>query len=261
MYNTDLPTRAELPSSARLWRSTIIAFVAAIAILITIVLPSEYGIDPTRIGRILGLTEMGAIKMQLSAEAEADRRSATQARVPVPDTQAVPAPQGGNAEIEMRLSAIEQRIDEIALLLYSGVQAPVGQSAPEQQAEQTQEQSALAVPASRPEETAPVNAWADEVSFTLQPGEGIELKLVMQEGAVAEFEWTANGAVLNYDTHGDGGGNKISYEKGRGVAEQTGSITAAFAGNHGWFWRNRTDQPVTLTLRTRGDYSELKRTV
>ena len=263
MYNTDLPTRAELPSSARLWRSTIIAFVAALAILVTIVLPSEYGIDPTRVGRILGLTEMGEIKTQLSAEAEADRQSATQARVQGPVDQSLPTPQVSDAEIEKRLSTIEQRIDEIAVLLYNGVQAPMVQAVPEQQAAQPREQTALAIPDPRPETAgrAPVNAWTDEVSFTLQPGEGIELKLVMQEGAVAEFEWTANGSVLNYDTHGDGGGNSISYEKGRGVPDQTGRITAAFSGNHGWFWRNRTNLPVTLTLRARGNYSQLKRTV
>ncbi|UFN49244.1 transmembrane anchor protein [Roseomonas sp. OT10] len=73
MYNTDLPTRAELPSSKQLLRSTAIAIVAAAAILVAVVLPAEYGIDPTGIGRPLGLTEMGELKMQLAAEAEADR--------------------------------------------------------------------------------------------------------------------------------------------------------------------------------------------
>ncbi|CAH0129401.1 MULTISPECIES: transmembrane anchor protein [Roseomonadaceae] len=73
MYNTDLPTRAELPSSKQLLRSTAIAIVTAAGILVTVVLPAEYGIDPTGIGRPLGLTEMGELKMQLAAEAEADR--------------------------------------------------------------------------------------------------------------------------------------------------------------------------------------------
>lgn len=70
MYNTDLPNRIELPSSKQLLRSTIIAIIIAAVVLVTAVLPSEYGIDPTGIGRMLGLTEMGNIKMQLAAEAE-----------------------------------------------------------------------------------------------------------------------------------------------------------------------------------------------
>ena len=66
MYNTDIPTRAELPSTAQLVKSTIIAIVAAAVILVTIVLPAEYAIDPTGIGRTLQLTEMGEIKKQLA---------------------------------------------------------------------------------------------------------------------------------------------------------------------------------------------------
>ncbi|WP_241427577.1 HupE/UreJ family protein [Fertoeibacter niger] len=45
------------------------------------------------------------------------------------------------------------------------------------------------------------------------------------------------------DTHGDGSGNSISYEKGRAVPADAGELTAAFTGNHGWFWRNRGDAP------------------
>lgn len=73
MYNTDLPTRAELPTTKQLLRSTAIAFGAAVVILTTIVLPAEYAIDPTGIGKAIGLAEMGEIKTQLAAEAEADR--------------------------------------------------------------------------------------------------------------------------------------------------------------------------------------------
>ena len=105
----------------------------------------------------------------------------------------------------------------------------------------------------------PASTWLDELEYTLAPGEGIEVKLVMDEGAVAQFEWSANGAVLNYDTHGDGGGQSISYEKGRSVPEQAGELTAAFTGNHGWFWRNRTDEDVVVSLRARGDYKDIVR--
>jgi len=69
MYNTDLPIRAELPTTEELLRSTIIAAATAIALLITTVLPSEYGIDPTGMRRVLGLTQMGEIKTSLSREA------------------------------------------------------------------------------------------------------------------------------------------------------------------------------------------------
>ena len=73
MFNAKRPTLEELPSSAQLLKSTAIAAVSAVAILVTVVLPAEYGIDPTGIGRAIGLAEMGEIKTQLAEEAEADR--------------------------------------------------------------------------------------------------------------------------------------------------------------------------------------------
>ncbi|MEM7529504.1 MAG: transmembrane anchor protein, partial [Pseudomonadota bacterium] len=50
MYNAKKPDLEDLPSPTQLLSSTIIALVAAIAILVTIVLPAEYGIDPTGAG-------------------------------------------------------------------------------------------------------------------------------------------------------------------------------------------------------------------
>ena len=64
--------------------------------------------------------------------------------------------------------------------------------------------------------------------------------------------------MLNHDTHGDGGGQSITYEQGRGAQGEQGEPVAAFSGNHGWFWRNRTDEPVTFTLHTRGEYAEMR---
>ncbi len=69
MYNTDLPTRAELPSTGKLLRSTGIAALIAAGLLVTTVLPAEYGIDPTGVGRALGLAQMGEIKVSLATEA------------------------------------------------------------------------------------------------------------------------------------------------------------------------------------------------
>jgi len=62
MYNSNIPTDRELPSSTKLLKSTVIAAVTASILLICVVLPAEYAIDPTGIGRIVGLTSMGEIK-------------------------------------------------------------------------------------------------------------------------------------------------------------------------------------------------------
>ncbi len=86
MYNTDIPNRAELPTTAQLLKSTAIAFVSAAFLLVTVVLPSEYAVDPTGVGRQLGLTQMGEIKKQLAEEAAADRaKDQQQPATPAPD--------------------------------------------------------------------------------------------------------------------------------------------------------------------------------
>ncbi|MEX1236077.1 MAG: transmembrane anchor protein [Roseovarius sp.] len=73
MNNAPKPNLEDLPTKAKLLRSSIIAGIGAVAIMVTIYLPAEHAIDPTGVGRVLGLTDMGEIKVQLAEEAEADR--------------------------------------------------------------------------------------------------------------------------------------------------------------------------------------------
>lgn len=220
MYNSDIPSRAELPSTRQLIRSTIIAAVSAVILLFTVVLPSEYGVDPTGIGRALGLTEMGEIKTRLAQEAAEDE-AATKAANAAPS--AAPAQTGNEATAPAAPAVV-----------------------------------ATASQPAAPAATATAQ-WRDELSFTLTPGQGTEVKMKMKEGEKAMFAWTVQGGVVNFDTHGDALGKSISYEKGRAVASDEGELVAAFTGNHGWFWRNRGQADVTVTLKTGGAYSDIKR--
>lgn len=234
--SSSTPIQGVNATSGGLVKATVGAAVVAGAILTFIWLPAEHGIDPTGVGHVLGLTEMGLIKEQLHVEADADAAAALASEA------------GLSAANTVDTDNINEKLDAIQTQLAS-LTASVGaiSSTPA-----TDDVVATVEPSVV---EAPVAAWLDEHNYTLVPGEGIEIKLVMEEGALAEYEWTANGAVVNHDTHGDGSGQNISYEKGRSVPDQAGELTAAFTGNHGWFWRNRTDKDVLLTLRTRGDYT------
>lgn len=67
----------ELPSNHSLIKSTVIAAVTACLLLITVVLPAEYGFDPTGFGSLTGLKSMGEIRQSLETEAsEATLKSA-----------------------------------------------------------------------------------------------------------------------------------------------------------------------------------------
>ena len=72
MFQAPAPPPDTLPSPRQLLRSTVVALVVAGVLLVTVVLPAEYGVDPTGIGQVIGLKRMGEIKVALALEAEAD---------------------------------------------------------------------------------------------------------------------------------------------------------------------------------------------
>ena len=197
---------SDLPSSRSLLRSTAIAAGVAALLLVTAVLPAEYGVDPTGVGRVLGLTQMGEIKMELAREAAA--------------------------------AAAAER---------AGASTDSGAARPAQGAPP-------------PSATTP---RVDTVQVTLRPNEGKEVKLVMRKGARVTYAWSTDRGAVNFETHGDTlnapPGVFHSYGKGRDARTDEGAFEAVFDGMHGWFWRNRTREVVTITLRTEGEYQELKR--
>jgi hypothetical protein len=66
------PESVELPSSRKLFRATAIAILAAAIILVTVVLPAEYGLDPLGVGRRLGLFRPHAAPAPEAAAAVSD---------------------------------------------------------------------------------------------------------------------------------------------------------------------------------------------
>lgn len=56
------PTAGELPTVRQLNRATLIAVGVAAILLVTVVMPAEYGVDPLGTGKLLGLTAMGQSK-------------------------------------------------------------------------------------------------------------------------------------------------------------------------------------------------------
>jgi hypothetical protein len=218
MFNSPLPTANDLPSTARLLRSTAIAAVVAVGLLVTVVMPSEYAVDPTGLGRVLGLQQMGELKIALANEALAE----TQAPVATPSAPVVAQPVAPPA-------------------------APVV----------AEPQPTTATAATSSTSTLSSN----KMTVNLKPGEGTEIKLDMIRGASVRYEWTASGGTVNFDTHGEPYNGKKgyfhSYSKGKQVNGDTGEFVALFDGTHGWFWRNRSDGPVTISLATTGEYSKV----
>jgi hypothetical protein len=52
--------------------STALVILLAVVVLLVAVLPAEFGIDPTGLGEVTGLTEMGVFKVQADSQFAAD---------------------------------------------------------------------------------------------------------------------------------------------------------------------------------------------
>ena len=195
-----------LPSLPQLFKATGIALVAAAAILITTVLPAEHGIDPTGIGKVLGLTTLSAPNIGAAPAQIADTSAAMQ---PGSEAAAAPVAQPPAATVSKR--------------------------------------------------TVPFRS--DEMMLTLQPGEGSEIKTTMRQGEQFVFIWTAEGGKVNFDMHGErpnAGAEFTSYWKDTQQTRSQGTFVAPFDGTHGWFWRNRGDQPVRIKVKVSGFYAALQ---
>jgi len=183
-----------------LLRATVLAVIVASALLVAIVLPAEYGLDPTGIGRATGLFRPAA-----SVESAED----------------VSAAADGEAE------------------------------------------AAGAVSASRSLLKSLTPYRSDEMSLTLQSGEGAEIKAAMNQGERFVFSWTSTGGGVDVDMHsefvGARAGESTSYWKDEFQTSGHGAFEAPAAGNHGWFWQNLNDDPVTITVKVSGYYEKLFR--
>lgn len=103
---------------------------------------------------------------------------------------------------------------------------------------------------------------SDTMTIELPPHSGKEVKAHMNAGDSFVFEWKASSPV-KVDMHGEhpnaAEGEFTSYWKERELASAKGDFTAPFEGTHGWYWRNKGDTPVTITVKTNGFYKDLFR--
>ena len=166
-------------STRTLIKAASIAILVAITLLITCILPAEYNIDPTGIGKALGLT----------AIAQAAEKTPT-------------------LVVERGQQSDELRTDQLEIV----------------------------IPA----------------------GKGLEYKLYMEKHAHLEYQWQTDGAALYFDFHGEPAGDTTGYFESFSITtsnEMKGSLTTPFKGVHGWYWKNKSQQAITVSLSMKGYYT------
>jgi hypothetical protein len=162
-------------SSSTLIKAALSAIVVAGIVLVTLILPAEYNLDPTGIGQKIGVT-----------------------------------------------------------VLAQAAEPEVQQSAPAEGSNEFQ-----------------------SIEVMVPAGRGIEYKFDMQQFEKMTYEWITDGTALFVDLHGEPKGDTSGYYESYVIAtsaDMKGSFTAPFAGSHGWYWKNKSNQPVAVQLLVKGQY-------
>ena len=200
------PFEADPPSAKRLLKSIAWAAVGAAIVLVTIVLPAEFGVDPTKIGGALGLTALNDPKRILVAEdVVGGNDNYTEGAIPGPG-QPIPLPSPAVVQVK--------------------------------------------------------SADASVKTFTvrLDVDQKTEIKALLDKAQVILYTWKAEGGDVYSDFHGhvpDSGPAFVRYEEQQSGRAGRGSLVAPFAGEHGWYWLNLADNPVTITLEVRGYFRDV----
>lgn len=101
---------------------------------------------------------------------------------------------------------------------------------------------------------------SDVVEIELMGDSRVEYKVFMSQGDSFVFNWQVEGEDIYYDfhAHDDAFGEEFytRYDDGRATG-RSGTIVAAYDGQHGWYWQNLEPDNVTLTLQVAGFYDRI----
>ncbi|MEO5961994.1 MAG: hypothetical protein ABIO75_00490 [Thermomonas sp.] len=212
--------QSEAPSTRRLLKATAVAMAVAAIILVTTVLPAEYGIDPTGIGARLGLDVLGGsaqaaeIKAPTVAtrpqDATPDNAANVAEAVKAADAFGVAPGQAFDTQAVSR-SAGAFRSDTLSVTLEPGKGA--------------------------------------EVKARLKAGDRLVFHWVADNDVALDMHGEREGAKDAW----------TSYWVEPAQRAGSGTFVAPFDGSHGWYWQNRGTSPVTVQINVTGFQKELYR--
>ena len=105
----------------------------------------------------------------------------------------------------------------------------------------------------------------DTIEVIVAAGKGIEYKFSALKYGSVKYDWsTSNNAIVYIDFHGEVYQEKppeeVFYESYTLAFSNNmaGTFTAPFEGKHGWYFRNKNEKDVTVTLHLQGQYELLE---
>lgn len=98
--------------------------------------------------------------------------------------------------------------------------------------------------------------------ISIDPEGETEIKTVLRQSKVLVYSWQTDQGAIYSDFHGHdpeaGDEFWVRYlEDQEGSSGHSGSLVAPFNGEHGWYWLNYNEFPVTVTLTITGYYDDV----
>jgi hypothetical protein len=208
----------------RVLRATGLMALIAAVLTVLVILPAEFGKDPTGFGKLTGLSRLAAVR----ADAGAAGRAGTTGIAAGTATESAPPDPVINATG------------------YADESAEHGSSAP---------LAIWAAPHDKP--------YASGKYQIRLAGHGeIEWKATVVRGDGLLYRWLVReGTPVHFELHGEPTEGKWtkgfyeSYELGEGKGGQ-GSMVAPFTGHHGWYFVNLSKTPITVEVELVGYYAD-----
>lgn len=96
----------------------------------------------------------------------------------------------------------------------------------------------------------------DEVNVVIPAGKGLEYKVDMLKHGNLRYEWITDKGELYFDFHGEVKNNS-NYFESYTIAysnNMVGSLLAPFEGPQGWYFKNNSNEDITVKIRMKGQY-------
>lgn len=215
MHKTHSP-----PSTGRLLKATGVALAVAAIVLVTTVLPAEYGIDPTGIGSRLGLDALAG--------------NASAAELPPPSV--APTPVAGT------VAPADTQVATEAVKVFG---AEPGQTFDTQAVSKHQ---------------APFRRDTMSLTLQPGEGAEIKAQLASGDAFLFHWTASGDVAVDMHGERSNAAKDEYtSYSIELAQREASGQLLAPFDGRHGWYWLNRGPDVVTVQVEVAGFQQKLFR--
>jgi hypothetical protein len=208
-----------------------VAVVVATVIVVCFVLPAEFRVDPTGVGRASGVIRLAGPKKMSASELDAIVAEANGGKA----VHLAGAPAGGAGAAAESASGGGQVGAGPGARYYSGgyrsdfVEIPL------------------------------------TVAGSAERGEELEYKVRMKAGDTLAYSWSVSGITnpeeFYFDFHGEAPakeagaeGTVVEYKQATGT-QSHGTLVAPFDGVFGWYLQNQSEKPVVVHLKISGFYA------